>query len=100
MRRLGAALALACLPVFAQDPRQVTIGAEIYSRNCSACHGARMLDPQGAFDLRKFPRAERERFVNAVTKGKNAMPPWGDVLKPEEIDALWVYVLSGAGIAE
>jgi len=100
MRRLGAALALACPLLFAQDPGQVTIGAEIYSRNCSACHGARMLEPQGAFDLRKFPRAERERFVNAVTKGKNAMPPWGDVLKPEEIDALWVYVLSGAGIAE
>jgi mono/diheme cytochrome c family protein len=54
-----------------------------------------MLDPQGAFDLRKFPRDERERFVNSVTKGKNAMPPWGDVLKPEEIEALWLYVIAG-----
>jgi len=30
-----------------------------------------------------------------VTKGKNQMPPWGDVLKPEEIDALWLYVTTG-----
>ena len=49
-------------------------GAEIYARNC------------------KFPR---ERFVTSVTRGKNAMPPWGDVLKPEEIEALWLYVTTG-----
>jgi mono/diheme cytochrome c family protein len=23
------------------------------------------------------------------------MPPWGDMLKAEEIEALWVYVLTG-----
>jgi mono/diheme cytochrome c family protein len=95
MKRLGAALALTCLPALAQDPRQVAIGAEIYARNCSACHGARMLDPQGAFDLRKFPRDQRERFANSVMKGKNQMPPWGDLLKPEEIEALWLYVVAG-----
>jgi mono/diheme cytochrome c family protein len=54
-----------------------------------------MLDPQGAFDLRKFPRDERERFVSSVTKGKNAMPPWGDLFKEGEIDALWAYVMAG-----
>jgi mono/diheme cytochrome c family protein len=95
MRLLAGALALACAPGFAQQPDQVKAGAEIYSRNCSPCHGARMLDPQGAFDLRKFPRDQRERFLNSVTKGKNAMPPWGDVLKPEEIEALWLYVTMG-----
>ena len=95
MRLLAGALALACAPGFAQQPGPLQTGAEIYARNCSACHGARMLDPQGAFDLRKFPRDQRERFVNSVTKGKNAMPPWGDVLKPEEIEALWLYVTTG-----
>jgi mono/diheme cytochrome c family protein len=95
MRLTAGALALACAPGFAQQPGQVQAGAEIYARNCSACHGARMLDPQGAFDLRKFPRDQRERFVTSVTKGKNAMPPWGDVLKPEDIEALWLYVTTG-----
>ena len=53
-----------------------------------------MLDPQGAFDLRKFPHDQRERFVNAVTRGKNQMPAWGDLLRPEEVEALWAYVIS------
>ena len=95
MRLTAGALALACAPGFAQQPGALQAGAEIYARNCSACHGARMLDPQGAFDLRKFPRDQRERFVTSVSKGKNAMPPWGDVLKPEEIEALWLYVTTG-----
>src|SRR5258708_38849430 len=73
-------------------------GAEIYARNCSPCYGARMLDPQGAADLMKFPRGERERFVNSVTRGKNQMPPWGDLLKPEEVEALWAYVVAGGKI--
>ena len=65
---------------------------------CSPRHGARMLDPQGASDLRKFPRGERERFINSVTRGKNQMPPWGDLLKPEEVEALWAYVVAGGKI--
>ena len=97
--------ALTCAPAAAQGPQardfateQLKTGAEIYARNCSPCHGARMLDPQGAADLKKFPRGERERFINSVTRGKNQMPPWGDLLKPEEIEALWAYVVTGGKI--
>jgi mono/diheme cytochrome c family protein len=54
-----------------------------------------MLDPQGAFDLRTFPRDDKSRFVTSVTKGKNQMPPWGDLLKPDDIEALWAYVTAG-----
>ena len=98
MKRVLIALAIACGPAAAQDAQKVKLGAEIYARNCSPCHGARMLDPQGAFDLRKFPRDQRERFVNSVTRGKNQMPPWGDLLKPEEVEALWAYVVAGEKI--
>ena len=42
-----------------------------------------------------FPRDQRERFVNSVSRGKNSMPPWGDLLKPDEIDALWAYLVAG-----
>jgi len=97
--------ALTCAPAAAQSPQardsareQLKTGAEIYARNCSPCHGARMLDPQGASDLMKFPRGERERFINSVTRGKNQMPPWGDLLKPEEVEALWAYVAAGGKI--
>jgi mono/diheme cytochrome c family protein len=76
-------------------PEQVEKGADIYQDNCSPCHGPRMLDPQSAFNLRTFPRDQRERFVSSVTRGKNQMPPWGDMLKPDDIEALWAYVLNG-----
>ncbi len=95
---LIAALVLACSPAAAQSPQRVKAGAEIYERNCSPCHGARMMDPQGASDLRKFPHDQRERFLNSVTKGKNQMPPWGGLLRPEEVEALWAYVVGAEGI--
>ena len=91
-------LLVACTGAFAQEtfpPERIAAGAKIYAQNCAACHGERMLDPQGAFDLRTFPRDEKARFVNSVTKGKNNMPPWGGLFKPEEIEALWAYVVAG-----
>jgi mono/diheme cytochrome c family protein len=54
-----------------------------------------MRDPEGAFDLRKFPHDQRDRFVNSVTHGKGQMPAWGDLLKPADIEALWSYVVAG-----
>jgi mono/diheme cytochrome c family protein len=54
-----------------------------------------MKDPEGSFDLRKFPRDQRERFVTSVVKGKKAMPPWGDLLSTDDIDALWAYLVAG-----
>ena len=66
-------------------PEQVKRGAELYASNCESCHGVRMVGPQWAIDLKTFPRDKPERFVYSVTNGKNSMPPWGDVLKPEEI---------------
>jgi len=65
------------------------------ARNCSPCHGAHMADPEGAFDLRTFPHDQHSRFFNSVTNGKNSMPPWGGLLKPEEIEELWAYVVTG-----
>ncbi len=76
-------------------PEQIAAGAEIYAVNCAPCHGARMLDPTAAFNLRKFPPDQKERFVNSVTRGKNQMPPWGDFFKPEQLDQLWAYVMAG-----
>jgi mono/diheme cytochrome c family protein len=93
---IAAAIALAA-PAAAEDfqPPQIEAGAKIFARNCSPCHGARMRDPEGAFDLRKFPHDAHDRFIASVTHGKNQMPPWGDLLKPDEVEALWAYVVAG-----
>jgi mono/diheme cytochrome c family protein len=98
VRRATASLALVTTAVAgAQDfaPEQIAAGAKIFARNCSPCHGTHMRDPESAFDLRKFPHDAHDRFVSSVTHGKNQMPPWGDLLKTEEIEALWAYVVAG-----
>ena len=97
---VGCALALFSAGAAAQSPEQfppeqIKKGAAIFAQSCSDCHGAHMADPQAAFNLRQFPRDQKRRFVNVVTKGKDNMPPWGDLLKPEDIEALWAYVMTG-----
>jgi mono/diheme cytochrome c family protein len=103
VRRGGsAAIMIAAVMVLAAaaaahdvSPQRIEAGAKIFARNCSPCHGPRMRDPESAFDLRKFPHDAHDRFIASVTRGKNQMPPWGDLLKPEEIEALWAYVVAG-----
>lgn len=100
-RTVIAACAIACAAmaqqVRAEDDTadRIKKGSSVYSQNCSPCHGPRMLDPQGAFDLKSFPRDERERFLTSVTRGKNQMPPWGGLLSREDIESLWLYVIAG-----
>jgi mono/diheme cytochrome c family protein len=92
----GMLMALA-LSAHAQDfpAEQIKLGADTYARHCSPCHGMRMKNPEGAFDLMTFPKDQEGRFRNSVGKGKNSMPPWESLLKPEYIDALWAYVVAG-----
>jgi mono/diheme cytochrome c family protein len=79
----------------ALTPEQIKKGSALFAQHCAPCHGVRMKDPEGAFDLRKFPPDAHERFVRSVTKGKNSMPPWGGLLQADEIASLWAYVVAG-----
>ena len=92
-------VALATIPLAAKaqafPPAQIRQGASLYEANCMTCHGPRMKDPQWGIDLATFPRDQPQRFVNSVTDGVRNMPPWGDVLKPDEIKALWAYLVEG-----
>lgn len=76
-------------------PEQIKRGAALYATNCESCHGVNMIGPPWAIDLNTFPRDRPDRFVDSVTHGVRTMPPWGDVLKPDEIQALWAYVVAG-----
>lgn len=91
-------LALVCGAAWAQDavtPEQIKSGADIYATHCATCHGSRMKNPEWAIDLATIPKNDRQRFIQSVTGGKNNMPPWGDVLKANEIEALWAYFSQG-----
>jgi alcohol dehydrogenase (cytochrome c) len=104
---LGLGLVLVCTSAEAQDQlsppsapfpqAQIDRGAEVYSTYCMPCHGPGLDYPGGGFDLRTFPPEQFARFANSVAKGKNNMPPWGEVLQPGDLEALWAYVIAAEG---
>lgn len=76
-------------------PERIKQGGEVYAQHCATCHGNRMKNPEWAVDLATIPKDDQRRFIQSVTHGKNNMPPWGDVLKANEIEALWAYFSQG-----
>lgn len=71
-------------------------GKELYAHHCSHCHGFNMVNAGNyAYDLRKFPEDQYDRFLDSVTNGKNGrMPPWKEHLQVNEIEDIWAYVLT------
>ncbi len=103
--RIALWIAAAIVPIFfagaaAQETfsaEQIKRGAETFSTFCTPCHGERMSNAD-LFDLKKFPPDQRSRFINSVSNGKNAMPPWRGQLQPGDIEALWSYVMAGESL--
>src|SRR5258708_39966369 len=96
---LAAACAIApaaaqSLPVENFPSEQIRHGAETFAEYCAPCHGERMSNPE-LFNLKTFPPDQRSRFINSVTNGKKAMPPWRGQLQSADIEALWSYVVAG-----
>jgi cytochrome c6 len=78
------------------DAALVDAGKSLYKGHCAQCHGPNMVTPGiVAFDLRKFPADQPDRFADSVRNGKGAMPAWKDVLTDAQISALFAYVLTG-----
>ena len=79
-------------PVAAQS--LVEKGDTLYHNRCAGCHGEQLKAFAGgpAFDLRRLRRDEHDRFVESVISGKDNMPSWYGVLKPDEIEAIWAYI--------
>ena len=73
-------------------------GVATYRQFCGHCHGPAMVNPgTSSYDLRKWSTDRQADFYDVLENGKGSMPAWGDILLPEEMDALWVYVGSRAG---
>ena len=92
---LGAFLATARAQG-AEAPPTPERGKQLYQSYCARCHGVNMVNVGGAaFDLRTLGPEEKERFEHSVTQGLRAMPAWGAILKPADVQALWSYVMAG-----
>lgn len=83
-------------PASAAD--QVLNGRRLYVSYCTRCHGVNLVSAGGAFfDLRTFPSDDKERFMRSMKEGKRAMPAWEGIIKPHEMEALWLYIGSVNG---
>ncbi len=83
--------------ISAPDPALVDDGRRRYTGMCARCHGLNLVTTGIGFDLRRFPRDDKERFVRSITKGLKAMPAFEGNIKPVEIEALWAYIGSVNG---
>lgn len=72
-------------------------GRSLYTSYCARCHGVNMVNTGVSFDLRVFPKDQKDRFIRSVSEGIRAMPAWESTLKRHEIESLWMYV-SAAGL--
>jgi cytochrome c55X len=80
------------MPALAQDEAQK--GRELYTSYCARCHGVNLVNTGAATDLRQFPKDQQERFERSVNQGVRAMPAWGSILKPADVQAIWAYVIN------
>jgi cytochrome c6 len=96
-----AAAALHASAAIAQDrfsAQDIDKGREQYHRTCAQCHGRNMVNSGTvAYDLRRFPVDQAERFFASVAKGKGNMPSFDNALAPEQLQVLWAYVGSRGG---
>ena len=69
-------------------------GADVVRRYCVLCHGADgKLGLNGAKDL-TASQLTREQRIDIITNGKKTMTPFGEILTPEEIQAVADYTLT------
>jgi mono/diheme cytochrome c family protein len=91
------AAALSCAAAQGTDaPPSAERGRQLYNSYCARCHGLNMVAASSAFfDLRTLVPGDQERFERAVNQGVRAMPAWGGILKPADVQALWLFVIEG-----
>jgi cytochrome c55X len=96
---LGALMAATLVPAAAQDtdaPPSAERGRQLYNSYCARCHGLNMVAASSAFfDLRTLGPGEQERFERSVNQGLRAMPAWGGILKPADVQSLWLFIIAG-----
>ncbi|MFQ5703647.1 MAG: c-type cytochrome [Gemmatimonadales bacterium] len=79
--------------------------AEIFKRNCSACHGKKgkgdgpaavALNPRPAnlANAKFMAQYSDEELREIITNGRRTMPAFGKLLKPEELQAVAEFVRS------
>ena len=89
------------LTALTRDAAALALGKDVFAKNCAACHrfdGGGQIGPNLADDAWLHGGAIDE-IQKVVRDGvlEKGMPPWGKVLKPDQLDAVTVYVFTLRG---
>jgi len=89
----------AALLAAAKDAATVKAGKETYAALCLACHGAEQAkgdSPSNLFDTKWYHGSRPSEIERTVLTGflEKNMPPWGEVLPPEDTTAVVAFILS------
>ncbi len=82
-----------------KNPATVKAGKETYTALCLACHGAETAkgdSPSNLFDPKWYHGGRPSEIERTVLVGflEKNMPPWGEVLPPEDTTAVVAFILS------
>lgn len=93
---LPALLLVSCLPVLASSREQRARGAAVFSSaGCQHCHTIGSVGGHRGPNLSNIGRmAKKAAIRNQILYGSKIMPSFDDVLAPQEIDDLVVYLRS------
>jgi cytochrome c6 len=74
---------------------KMKIGLDVYNNKamCGTCHTLQAVGSEGEIGPNlDMLKPQIPQTIYAVTNGIGVMPPWGDILSPEEIEAVAYYV--------
>ncbi len=82
-----------------KNPATVKSGKATYTALCLACHGAETAkgdSPSNLFDPKWYHGGRPSEIERTVLVGflEKNMPPWGEVLPPEDTTAVVAFILS------
>lgn len=82
-----------------KDAATVKAGKATYAALCIACHGAETAkgdSPSNLFDTKWYHGSRPSEIERTVLTGflEKNMPPWGEVLPPEDTTAVVAFILS------
>jgi len=76
------------------NAESIKTGKTIFQERCTSCHGADgTLGFSGAKNL-KESKKNMDEIKSQIINGKGAMNPFKNILSPEEIDSVSLYVMT------
>lgn len=92
------------LTQFESDPKNLTLGSQVYEGKCASCHGPQLqglIGPNLTDEFWLHGQGTRTDIMKVISEGvaDKGMPPWGPLLKKDELLSLTAFVHSKKGSA-